>query len=205
MGIKILLTGKKFSGKTTVANYIKEKYNFKEYTFAEPLKEICRQVFHLSDSQLHDQEQKETIDNRWGITPRQMFQNMGDLMREQMPNYFNIPTEPKIFTQILENKLKGIDQNIIISDGRLPDEIKWFRSLEYPNPNISNKEFNNTQTTGEKFNVVIKIKRDGLKSYDTHITERYEYDCDIVLQNNGTIQELYKSIDEIMKKIQNFG
>lgn len=182
MGIKILLTGKKFSGKTTVANYIKEKYKFTEYTFADPLKEICRQVFHLSDSQLYDQEQKETVDSRWGITPRQMFQNMGDLMREQMPNYFNIPAEPKIFTQILANKLKRDNGDIIISDGRLPDEIKWFRSFSK--------------------GIIIKIKRDGLKSYDTHITERFEYDCDVVLQNNGTVEELYKSIDEIFIKIQ---
>ena len=181
MGIKILLVGKKFSGKTTVAQYIKQKHGFKEYTFAEPLKEVCKQIFSLTDDQLYNQEQKERVDDRWGITPRKMFQNMGDLLREQMPIYFNVPNEPKIFTQILKNKIKD-NEDLIISDGRLPDEVKWFRTL--------------------KDGIIIKIKRDGLESNDTHITEQFDYECDVVIQNNGSLEELYRTIDEIMNKIK---
>lgn len=179
MGIKILLLGKKSSGKTTVANYLTQKYNFKEYTFAEPLKQICKQIFNLSDKQLYEHEFKEQVDEKWRITPRVMFQTMGDLIRDQLHKYFSIPENPKIFVQILANKITD-DENVVISDGRLQDEVEWFKSLPG--------------------GIIINIKRDSLIYTDTHKTETLEYDGDFTIQNNGTIQQLQNSIDEIMSK-----
>lgn len=66
------------SGKTTVANYLTEKYGAKKYSFAEPLKEIARHTLGFTDDQLYgSQSQKETIDPRYGFSPRWFLQRLG--------------------------------------------------------------------------------------------------------------------------------
>lgn len=184
MGIKILLLGKKGAGKTTVAQYICSKYGFQELTFADPLKKVCQTIFSLSDGQLHDHEEKETVDPRWGYSSRQIFQKFGDLLREQIPIYFDrLPKDPKIFVQIMDNKIKNIDGDILISDGRLPDEIEWFKNISC--------------------GYIIKIVNKRVTTNDTHISETYEYNGDdiITIYNNGTLQELYNSVDNIISKL----
>jgi uridine kinase len=71
------LVGCKNVGKTTVARMIKKKWNFPEYTFAEPIKEICKIAFLLDDWQVNDQTGKETLDARWNTTPRKLLQTVG--------------------------------------------------------------------------------------------------------------------------------
>jgi adenylate kinase family enzyme len=187
MSIKILLLGKKGAGKTTVARYICDKYGLKELTFADPLKKVCQTMFNLSEGQLHDHEQKEIMDHRWGYSSRQIFQKFGDLLRDQIPIYFDkLPKDPKIFVQIMDNKIKnkGTDNGgILISDGRLPDEVNWFKTLPY--------------------GYIIKIVNNRVTTNDAHISETYEYNGDdvITIYNNGTLQELYNSVDNIIGKL----
>lgn len=44
--------------------------------FAGPLKRACKELWDLSDEQI-DGSLKETVDPRWGVTPRQIMQHMG--------------------------------------------------------------------------------------------------------------------------------
>ena len=69
--------GKKHSGKDTAGKYMIEKHGFKRYAFGDPVKEICKILFNLTREQLTIPELKETIDKRWGLSPRQMFQRIG--------------------------------------------------------------------------------------------------------------------------------
>ena len=54
------VTGKKFNGKDTLGNYL-SKYNYKRMAFADPLKEVIKNVFNFNDAQLYG-EDKERID-----------------------------------------------------------------------------------------------------------------------------------------------
>ena len=69
--------GRKSSGKDTSADYLIERYNYYKVAFGDPVKNVCKQLFLLSNEQLTDHTLKETIDNRWGISPRVMFQRIG--------------------------------------------------------------------------------------------------------------------------------
>ena len=72
------LLGPAGSGKSTVSNYLISKYGGKVYTLAAPLKEIVGRAFNLTDEQLYGtQEQKETVDLRYNVSPRWLFQRIG--------------------------------------------------------------------------------------------------------------------------------
>ena len=53
MGKLIGLLGRKQSGKDTLGNYLVDKYNYKRYAFADPIKDILKIMFDLSDKQLN--------------------------------------------------------------------------------------------------------------------------------------------------------
>ena len=74
-GIVVLigLTGKKRSGKDTVADYLKDEVGFFKYALADPMKKACEEIFYMDESQLWG-DRKEEIDPRYGVTPREIMQ-----------------------------------------------------------------------------------------------------------------------------------
>ena len=62
------LSGKKGSGKSTVAEYLRKRYDFEELAFATALKRACIEIFGLSEHQVFGtQEDKEKIENSAAI------------------------------------------------------------------------------------------------------------------------------------------
>lgn len=92
------LLGKKQSGKDSFADMILGLYNTNgnpdktavKYSLATPIKEVCRYLFYLTDSQLQDGHIKELPDIRWGgRSPRQLMQWLGtDVFRNQFDDEF---------------------------------------------------------------------------------------------------------------------
>lgn len=86
----IALMGPAGAGKTTVANYLEERYGARRFGLAGPLKEIAKRVMAFSDEQLYGtQEQKEAIDPRYGMSARTFLQKLGtdgcrDIMGEDI-------------------------------------------------------------------------------------------------------------------------
>ncbi len=74
----IAICGPAGSGKSTVANYLVEKYGAVRYGFATPLKEMVKRALQLTDDQVYGtQEQKEAIDPRYGRSARWFLQRIG--------------------------------------------------------------------------------------------------------------------------------
>jgi hypothetical protein len=72
------LIGAAGSGKSTVANHLEKKYGAISRALADPLKEIVGKAFSLTGEQLYGtQEQKETVDPRYNVSPRWLFQRIG--------------------------------------------------------------------------------------------------------------------------------
>tara|TARA_Y100000389_G_C17338750_1_gene452127 strand:+ start:189 stop:764 length:576 start_codon:yes stop_codon:yes gene_type:complete len=181
----IALSGKKRSGKDTVADYLVERFGFVKYGFADPIKEIGKIMFDFCEQQLNTNN-KEEIDKRWGITPRQFMQRFGtDYGQFVFPKHF-----PEIFKDINERDfwLKRFDiwyqkQNnlkIVVSDVRFLHEFEHLKKMEA---------------------YMFKIKRKDLISKDGHISEN-ELDLldddnfNLIINNDSTKEELYEFIDE---------
>ncbi len=76
--VVIALVGPAGAGKTTVANYLVEKYGAQRHSFAQPLKEVAKRVLNFTDQQLYGtQEQKEAVDPRYGFSCRWFLQRLG--------------------------------------------------------------------------------------------------------------------------------
>lgn len=180
--------GKKQSGKDTSADYLIKKYFFKKRSFATGIKKSFIPIFYLNHRQLFG-DLKEVVDERWGVTPRQLMQFFGtDLMRKQFHKCV-----PEIGSNIwLKNvslwyendkKNKKREQKVIFADCRFQNEVDLVVSLG---------------------GIVIKLERDGLWEKDEHISESgidkvngYTH----LIKNNGTLEDLYNKLDNIMKEI----
>lgn len=78
MTIIIGLLGPAGSGKSLVAKHLETKYDAKVYTLAAPLKQLVGNAFELTKKQLYgSQEDKETVDPRYNVSPRWLFQRIG--------------------------------------------------------------------------------------------------------------------------------
>lgn len=177
----------KNSGKTTVANYLIDNYQFVEFSFANCLKRACQELFLFTNEQVFGtQEQKEAPDSRWfGCSPRKMLQFVGtDLLRENL-NKIMPGLGKDIFIHhfklwYLKELKNNPDLNVVISDVRFQNEIDAIQQL------------------GGK---VVKIIRPNIVADDQHSSEielqtitNYDY----LIENNSTIEDLYFSLEKCL-------
>jgi hypothetical protein len=79
----IAICGAKRSGKDVLSKYLVHKYKYRKLYFAEPLKKAVKELFNFSDIQVGIDEgenagcEKDTVDDRWGVSPRQALQFFG--------------------------------------------------------------------------------------------------------------------------------
>lgn len=116
------LLGGEGAGKTTAANYLEQKYGAKRYTLAAPLKEFVKRVFELSDEQVYGtQEQKNTIDPRYGVTPRWLMQRVGT-------EGFQVMMGKQFWTEYLLKQLRKDNPKLaVIDDVRFAHEVDGLR------------------------------------------------------------------------------
>lgn len=70
------LSGKARSGKDSIATHLYGEFYFKRLAFADKLKQVCKEMFDLSDEQVYGSK-KEEIDGRYWKTPRYILQHIG--------------------------------------------------------------------------------------------------------------------------------
>jgi len=112
------------SGKTTAVNELK-KLDFHELAFANPLKDFICNLFMLNRHLMNNQDYKNTIDPRWGKSPRELMQLGGTEFVRKM-------IHPDFWVMRLEAELYKVKHDkIVISDVRFPNEAYLVR--EYGN------------------------------------------------------------------------
>ncbi len=118
------LLGAAGSGKSVASEYLVEKYGAKLYTFARPLKEIIRLAFDLTENQVYGtQKQKETVDPRYGVSPRWLMQRIGtEGVRNVMGSDF-------WWEYCMGQILTDNPELAVIDDFRFQNEVNGFLSL----------------------------------------------------------------------------
>lgn len=162
------IAGPARAGKDTLAGYACGNLLYQHYWFAKPLKEAARHMFGLSDRQLYG-DLKEVKDKRWRKSPREILQILGTEVARDMfhKNLWIMRAEQEF--------IKCDRRGMIISDVRYENEAKWIRKMG---------------------GIVVHVKRANAKKVRKHASEdgiKLHKD-DIIIQNNGTITQLYKEI-----------
>ncbi len=168
------LAGHARVGKDTVAHHLANHLQLISYAFAEPLKQALAYMFHLTTAQLEGSEKEEPL--RWlGKSPRELMQLLGTEWGRDL-------IHPQIWLLLAELNLQRraeIDQHmkgVVIRDVRFDNEADWVRS---------------------KGGVIFHISRRGMRPANGHTSESgvRHYTGDYVIENNGTLDELYDQVD----------
>lgn len=172
------LMGVSKSGKDTAASIIDKfldgKRNVQIVAFAEPLKYAASHMCGFSYNQLYDQDFKETVDTRYGFTPRDTLVALGDAMRGLKEDFFLVRLKQRV-DNLPENTV------VIISDVRFANEAEFVKK--------------------ELGGVVWGVNRPGL-TIGAHKSES-GVDlslADLVIQNDGTMGQFREKVLDQTKK-----
>lgn len=106
------ITGYKYSGKDTIADYLCKNYGFTKLAFAGILKVLCQMLFGLSYEQLHGNQKETPIEKWWGLSAREILQYVGtEIVRNHMS---------ELHQDIQQNFWIICVMNIIKSNNELP-------------------------------------------------------------------------------------
>ena len=121
------LAGKKQNGKSTVADYLTVDHKFVEVSWAGPLKQIIGMgLLGLKEHQVYGTlEDKETVDEFWGKSPRELLQIIGtDCFRNLVDPEFWVKVGIRDINLMTNS---GFD--VVVSDCRFPNEIEAIKNL----------------------------------------------------------------------------
>lgn len=183
----IVISGKARAGKDTLGEIMKQNFkeNYFTMAYANELKRTCRDAFDLTREQLFG-ELKEVPDRRYPKedgtywTPREILQHMGTEAYRAVEDGFWVR---QLFKYINRNNL----ENVIITDGRFPDEINAVK---------------------ERGGVHIRIHREdeGAAQGKEHASETSldnMDEADYIINNDGSIEELKELAIDLIKEIEN--
>ena len=190
----LLLCGYKGSGKDIFAKYMESRYTHTHMKVSQPLKESLKILFDFTEEQIEGN-QKDVIDQRWNITPRDALIYVGTNVfqyniQELLPNikrsfWINI-----LYDKIEEKIKRDDSEDIVVSDLRFQHELIRIQDLKckYPHITIS----------------IIKIVRPSLKIYYNETkheseTEHLRFKFDKIIVNNDVIEDYHKDIDELFE------
>ena len=193
------------SGKDTTADYLVNVHQYRRDSYANTLKDVVSTVFGWPRDMLegrtkHSREWREQVDAWWAtrlgmpdLTPRYVLQYWGtDVLR----NYFH----NDIWIACMENKLRTMQDDIVISDCRFPNEIKSIKNAG---------------------GLVIRVQRGPDPDWFVNTTDYFNGKCDLpdnlphasewswagtefdaVLDNNGTMDNLFRQVNDLVQDHQ---
>jgi hypothetical protein len=180
----IALCGKKQSGKDTLADYLVNQYGYTRVKIAEKLKLCMTLLFGFTQEQLENAE-KDKVDDRWGISPRQAMQFFGtEIMQYKLQEL--IPSMGRDFfiqSTISDYITKAHSCKIVITDLRFMHEYKALVPYDV---------------------YVIHVKRSVVPDATSHHVS--EIECDEIpvhhtIMNNGSIKDLHNKLDAMLASV----
>jgi len=192
------ISGKKRHGKDSVARVLNE-WGVHRLAFADHLKWLAMKTWDLSFEQVYGDDLKEVVDERWGLTPRFMLQQLGT----QVGRNIHEMTWVRKALDTIEKAARG--EPVI-----LPNlETRKFEETEFAEGWADRWCIPDCRFPGEadavkaRGGIVIKVVRPSLVSNDTHASET-EVDNvkeDYLVMNDGSIADLHAGIQAIIDRV----
>jgi len=193
------------SGKDTVADYLQNFHEFRRESFASTLKDAVAAVFGWDRTMLEGRtkearEWREQVDLWWAerldmptLTPRWVLQYWGtEVCRKGFHDDMWIAS--------LENKLRNSKDHVVISDCRFPNEIASIKDAGGKIVWVKRGDLPAWYNTAVAANQGHNWAQQELKLQKIHASETswVGTDFDAVIDNNGTIDELYQQAQRLI-------
>jgi len=181
---KIILgiSGEIASGKDTVGKYIAEKYGALSLRFSQPLRDMLDRL-HLE-------------------------QNRENMARLSL--YLRKAFGEDIFSKVILSEAKKSQSGLVVVDGirRSPDILHlenekhfYFVYVETSSEARYERLIQRHQNTDDTTKTTAQFEKDALLETETQVRDLKER-ADFVINNNGTLEELYAQIDQIVEKLK---
>ena len=198
------------SGKDTIADYLVNLHHFRRESFANTLKDAVAQVFGWDRTMLEGRtkqarEWREQVDPWWAkrlgiphLTPRYILQQWGtEVCRKNFHD--------DIWIASLENKLRNSRDDVVISDCRFPNEIDAIKQAGGIVVRVvrgAEPEWYDAAVSlnrGPNGNSTWALSGRRLEQLGVHASETAWVGTkfDVVLDNNGTLDDLYQQVKRL--------
>lgn len=195
------------SGKDTIANYLKDTYDFKHESFANSLKNAVSVIFnwdrHMIDGSTEESRVwREQVDQWWAdrlnipnLTPRWILQQWGTEVCRQ---HFH----DDIWIASVENKITSSNNNFVISDVRFPNEISAIKRMNGINIWVKRGELPQWYDLAVNANSGCRESLERMNALQVHPSEwnwvgsEFHY----IIENNSSKTDLFSSIENILTK-----
>lgn len=193
-------------GKDTVADYLVNFHEFRRESFADSLKDSVAAVFGWDRIMLEGRtkearEWREKVDPWWAerldmptLTPRWVLQYWGtEVCRKTFHD--------DIWIASIENKLRQSKDDIVVSDVRFPNEIKSIKKLGGKIVWVQRGALPEWYDWAVKANSGNNLAINEMKIRKVHASEWawIGNEFDTILDNNGTIDQLYTQIANVLE------
>ena len=173
--MNFILTGLAGSGKSTVAKYLEEHHNIKEFALADKLKQLVFRLCKTFDVPINSVEDLYNVSTKNNY--RKYLQQVGtECCRAVFGNNF--------WCDMLKKSIHDYGKDVVISDIRFVNEYAYFKDR------------------------AICIKITGRQFDDPNIhkhaseLEIMNIPCDYEIVNDGTLEELYAKVEDILNKVK---
>ena len=196
--IKIALTGKMRSGKSTVAEMLWLDYDLTRRSFGGALKYYADKMFEGSTAypiEVEEYGEPCLFDGKRDTRvkkPRKLYQDFGQAMRQLDEDIWIRHVEQAIESDKLFPDYKGV----VIDDLRQPNEYEWAKAHGFTIIRVNAREdrrLKRAEQAGDSFSA------DDL----AHDTEQHVdgFSVDYTIVNDGSLSDLKRQVDEIMSEI----
>lgn len=173
------IAGKAGSGKDTAGAHLVKHHGFEQYAFANPIRAMLAALGAFPASDLIDRDTKEVVIGWLGKSPRQMAQTLGtEWGRELVHQQLWV-----LMAQRRWEAAQAVGEDLVITDVRFENEVLWVKA---------------------QGGQVIALERSGAAAVSAHASEQFDISvvADVVISNNGTIDELKSGVDDALAGAQ---
>lgn len=169
------IAGKAGSGKDTAGDYLQSSGAYSKLAFADPIRRGVSAIFDLHRTQMEHPEKEHGLPEI-GRSPRQLMQTLGTEWGRNLvhPDLWIILARAAIHADWVRH------MNVVVTDVRFENEADMVRKMG---------------------GVIWHIHRSGAGTPHAHISEngvQFHTGCDIVISNNGSLQDLHNVIDKTL-------
>ena len=206
------VSGKKKSGKDTVANYLKEKFGYTIYHYADPLKEFCRDLLGLDEKLLWGTDEDKNTSTNYKfedlyniatrlINPTEDFEFQEHINNMMPDNSSKYMTYREVLQYFGTEVFRAFNKNIWVDT--------TFRKIQRDNCKlavIADVRFEDeVEAILNRNGDVIRLLRNSGK-VDEHKSEKAldSYNFKKIIDNRAeTVEETFSHVDYFMYKILN--